>query len=46
MNLPTIPFQNANGIKGASVVIVPDKTGRNTSPAAFFAASLMGNLSL
>ena len=46
MNLPTIPFQNANGIKGARVVIVPDKTGRNTSPAAFFAASLMGNLSL
>ena len=46
MNFPTMPFQNAKGMKGARVVIVPDKTGRKTSPAAFFAASLMGNFSL
>ena len=43
MNLPTTPCQNANGKNGASVVSVPDKTGRNTSPAAFFAESTIPN---
>jgi hypothetical protein len=41
MNLPIIPLQNASGINGASVVIVPDNTGKNTSPAAILAATLM-----
>ncbi|OIQ69165.1 hypothetical protein GALL_492360 [mine drainage metagenome] len=39
-------FQNARGIKGASVVIVPEKTGKNTSPAAIFAAFLIGTAPL
>ena len=39
-------FQNASGIKGASVVIVPENTGKNTSPAAIFAALAIGTFPL
>ena len=42
MNLPITPGQNAKGTKGASVVMVPEKTGKNTSPVACFAACLIG----
>ena len=34
-----MPFQNNKGINGAKVVRVPEKTGKNTSPAAILAAS-------
>ena len=44
MNFPMIPGQKAKGTKGANVVMVPENTGRNTSPAALLAASLMGTL--
>ena len=37
INLPIIPGQKSNGIKGASVVSVPAKTGTHTSPAAIIA---------
>lgn len=36
-----IPSQNASGINGASVVSVPESTGRKTSPAASFAAFII-----
>ena len=41
MNSPTIPGQNRRGTKGIIVVIVPDKTGINTSEAANFTASII-----
>ena len=41
-----IPFQNANGINGASVVNVPDNTGKNISPAAIFAAFFISTFPL
>ena len=44
MNFPIVPCQNANGKNGASVVKVPDKTGKNTSPAASLAAFMIGIL--
>ena len=46
INLPITPCQNASGINGARVVMVPAKTGRNTSPAAIFAAFLIGTFPL
>ncbi len=46
MNFPITPPQKANGTKGARVVAVPLNTGRKISPAAFFAATLMGTLPL
>ena len=46
MNFPITPSQNARGTNGASVVAVPDKTGRKISPAAFFAAILIGTFPL
>ena len=42
INEPIIPGQNNKGKNGAKVVIVPASTGRNTSPAAFLAAVLIG----
>ncbi|MNZ61399.1 hypothetical protein D3C78_794950 [compost metagenome] len=42
MNFPITPCQKANGINGASVVNVPDNTGKNTSPVAILAACLIG----
>ena len=45
INLPTMPGQNASGKNGAMVVSVPVKIGRNTSPAAIFAASIILKLS-
>ena len=41
-----IPGQNAKGINGAKVVIVPLNTGKNTSPAAFLAAVLISTFPL
>ena len=41
MNFPMMPGQNSKGIKGANVVSVPAKTGTNTSPAAYLAASTL-----
>ena len=41
MNSPTIPGQNNRGTKGIIVVIVPDKTGTNTSEAANLTASMI-----
>src|SRR6185312_10008194 len=43
---PITLFQNASGINGASVVIVPENTGKNTSPAAILAALAIGTLPL
>lgn len=44
--MPIKLFQKASGTKGAKVVIVPENTGRNTSPAAILAASLIGTFPL
>src|SRR6266436_1241346 len=41
INEPITPGQNSNGKNGASVVNVPARTGANTSPAAFLAASFI-----
>ena len=46
MNLPIIPGQKAKGINGANVVMVPLNTGKNTSPAAFLAATLISSFPL
>ena len=46
MNSPITPFQKASGINGANVVAVPLNTGKNTSPAAIFAAFFIGTLPL
>ncbi|MCY1521779.1 hypothetical protein D9M68_566060 [compost metagenome] len=46
INLPIIPGQNKSGAKGASVVNVPENTGRKTSPAAILAAFTIGILPL
>src|SRR6201996_6074083 len=35
-------FQNAKGTNGAKVVMVPENTGINTSPAAILAALVIG----
>ena len=46
MNLPMMPGQNNSGTNGASVVNVPENTGKKTSPVACFAAFLIGTLPL
>ena len=46
MNFPITPPQNASGTNGASVVAVPERTGKKISPAAFFAAIFMGTFPL
>jgi hypothetical protein len=46
INSPIIPSQKASGIKGANVVKVPAKTGKNTSPVADLAALIIGTLPL
>ena len=46
MKCPIKLFQNAKGMKGASVVIVPENTGINTSPAAILAALAIGTAPL
>ena len=44
INLPIMPGQKSKGTKGARVVSVPESTGKNTSPAAAFAALTIGTL--
>jgi hypothetical protein len=44
MNSPMMPGQNKSGTNGATFTSVPLSTGKNTSPEAFFTASLWKGL--